>query len=317
MVSEVRHGGYLLAPCEPALGAPGAELARDDAAGKPVPIGVAGELVIAGAGVTLGYHARPELTAEKFIADPDHPSATMYRTGDLGRWRADGMLQHLGRLDHQVKLRGYRIETGEIEAVLARHADVAQAVVVLAERAGDAVLAAYVKPRAGATLDLEALRSHLRGTVPEYMVPGAWITIDAVPMTPNGKVDRRALPAIAHAAAPAGGVRAPATHAERMLAELWRELLGIDRIGVDDHFLDLGGHSLLIMRAVALLQSRHGVVVGPRAFVFQTLGQIAAECEPQLATASDDGGNASAHASEPPRRGVLGRLFARLGGKGG
>ncbi|MGN6153292.1 MAG: amino acid adenylation domain-containing protein [Lysobacteraceae bacterium] len=288
-----------------------------DAAGKPVPIGVAGELVIAGAGVTLGYHARPELTAEKFIADPDHPGATMYRTGDLGRWRADGMLQHLGRLDHQVKLRGYRIETGEIEAVLARHADVAQAVVVLAERASDAVLAAYVKPRDGAALDVEALRSHLRGAVPEYMVPGAWVAIDAVPMTPNGKVDRRALPAIAHAAAPAGGARAPSTDAERMLADLWCELLGIDRIGVDDHFLDLGGHSLLIMRAVALLQSRHGVVVGPRAFVFQTLGQIAAECEPQLATASDDGGNASAHASEPPRRGVLGRLFARLGGKGG
>ena len=288
-----------------------------DAAGKPVPIGVAGELVIAGSGVTLGYHARPELTAEKFIADPDHPGATMYRTGDLGRWRADGMLQHLGRLDHQVKLRGYRIETGEIEAVLARHADVAQAVVVLAERAGDAVLAAYVKPRDGATLDVEALRGHLRGAVPEYMVPGAWVAIDTVPMTPNGKVDRRALPAIAHATAPSGGARAPSTDAERMLAELWRELLGIDRIGVDDHFLDLGGHSLLIMRAVALLQSRHGVVVGPRAFVFQTLGQIAAECEPQLAAASDDGGDASVPASEPPRRGVLGRLFARLGGKGG
>ena len=290
-----------------------------DAAGKPVPIGVAGELVIAGAGVTLGYHARPELTAEKFIADPDAPGATMYRTGDLGRWRADGMLQHLGRLDHQVKLRGYRIETGEIEAVLARHADVAQAVVVLAERAGDAVLAAYIKPRDGATLDPEALRVHLRGAVPEYMVPGAWVSIDAVPMTPNGKVDRRALPAIAHATAPSGGARAPSTDAERLLADLWRELLGIDRIGVDDHFLDLGGHSLLIMRAVALLQARHGIVVGPRAFVFQTLGQIAAECEPQLATASASGesGDAAAPVDAPPRRGVLGRLFARLGGKGG
>jgi Phosphopantetheine attachment site len=150
-------------------------------------------------------------------------------------------------------------------------------------------------------------------------VPGAWVAIDAVPMTPNGKVDRRALPALAQATAPVGGARTPATDAERMLAELWRELLGIDRIGVDDHFLDLGGHSLLIMRAVALLQSRHGVVVGPRAFVFQTLGQIAAECEPQLAAsaASDDAGDTSTPSDAPPRRGVLGRLFARLGGKGG
>ncbi|MBW8851253.1 MAG: non-ribosomal peptide synthetase, partial [Xanthomonadales bacterium] len=304
-----------------------------DAAGAPVPIGVAGELVIAGAGVTLGYHARPELTAEKFVADPDAPGATMYRTGDLGRWRPDGMLQHLGRLDHQVKLRGYRIETGEIEAVLARHADVAQAVVVLAERAGDAVLAAYVKPRAGAALDPEALRAHVRATLPEYMLPGAWVALETVPMTPNGKVDRKALPALAQAGAPAASgprsARPPATPAERLLAALWRELLGIEAIGVDDQFLDLGGHSLLIMRAVALLQSRHGVVVGPRAFVFQTLGQIAAECEPQLAASSAPDGMQAASdaaagraaegnaASGAAPRGVFGRLLARLGGRGG
>ena len=310
-----------------------------DAAGAPLPIGVAGEIAIAGAGVTLGYHARPELTAEKFVADPDAPGATMYRTGDLGRWRPDGMLQHLGRLDHQVKLRGYRIETGEIEAVLARHPDVAQAVVVLAERAGGPVLAAYVKSRDGAALDPEALRAHVRATLPEYMLPGAWVALETVPMTPNGKVDRKALPALAQAGGPAASgprsARPPATPAERLLAALWRELLGIEAIGVDDQFLDLGGHSLLIMRAVALLQSRHGVVVGPRAFVFQTLGQIAAECEPQLAASSAPGadgaqaagdaaaGDAAAGsaaegnaASGAAPRGVFGRLLARLGGRG-
>ena len=245
----------------------------------------------------------------------------MYRTGDLGRWRPDGMLQHLGRLDHQVKLRGYRIETGEIEAVLARHADVAQAVVVLAERAGGPVLAAYVKPRDGATLDPEALRTHVRATLPEYMLPGAWVALDTVPMTPNGKVDRKALPPLAQASGPAGAgprtARAPATSAERLLADLWRELLGIEGIGVDDQFLDLGGHSLLIMRAVALLQSRHGIAVGPRAFVFQTLGQIAAECEPQLASTASDGVPGTPTAAADAPRGVFGRLFARLGGRRG
>ena len=294
-----------------------------DEAGVPVPIGVPGEIAIAGAGVTRGYHARPELTAEKFVADPDAPGTTMYRTGDLGRWRPDGMLQHLGRLDHQVKLRGYRIETGEIEAVLARHADVAQAVVVLAERAGGPVLAAYVKPRDGATLDPEALRAHVRATLPEYMLPGAWVALEAVPMTPNGKVDRKALPPLAQAGGPAGAgprtARAPATPAERLLTDLWRELLGIEGIGVDDQFLDLGGHSLLIMRAVALLQSRHGIAVGPRAFVFQTLGQIAAECEPQLAASSAPGTGGTQAAGDAvggdAPRGVFGRLFARLGGR--
>ena len=291
-----------------------------DADGARVPIGVAGELVIAGAGVALGYHARPELDAERFVPDPDAPGARMYRTGDLGRWRGDGQLQHLGRLDAQVKLRGFRIETGEIEAVLARHADIAQAVVVLAERGGDALLAAHCVLRDGAALDLSALRAFARTSLPDYMLPSAWIALDRVPTTPNGKVDRAALPTLDAAPAPRAGAiaRAPSTRTEIALAAVWRELLGIDAISTDDQFLDLGGHSLLIMRAVALLKTRHGIAVGPRAFVFQTLGQIAAEWDAQAASAQAAAsepmvtGDAANEPADPQPRGLLGRMLSRL-----
>ena len=288
----------------------------------PVPIGVSGELVIAGAGVTLGYHRRDELTAEKFIVDTSAaaatPGARMYRTGDLGRWRSDGQLQHLGRLDQQIKLRGYRIETGEIETILARHPDVAQVVVVAAARSSeDAILAAYIVPRAGAGVDGNTLRAHLRGELPDYMLPTAWIEIAQVPTTPNGKVDRNALPPIASTASIAKPrlSQAPSTQSERWLADIWRELLGIEAIGAQDNFLDLGGHSLLIMRAVAMLQTRHGVSLSPRAFVFQTLAQIAAECDAQVG-ATGEAVQASVPASaneEVPSGGFFGRLFSRFG----
>jgi acyl-coenzyme A synthetase/AMP-(fatty) acid ligase len=287
-----------------------------DEAGAPVPIGVAGELVIGGAGVTLGYHNRDALTEEKFIADPARPGARMYRTGDLGRWRSDGQLQHLGRLDQQIKLRGYRIETGEVENVLARHPDVAQAVVVATARSSeDAILAAYVVPRAGAGVDAVALRAHLRGELPDYMLPTAWIEIALLPMTPNGKVDRKALPPIASVAATIKPrlSQEPSTPSERLLAEVWREVLGVQAIGVQDNFLDLGGHSLLIMRAVAMLHTRGGVDLSPRSFVFQTLGQIAAECD-ALAdrAATNDAGRAATIEPTPPR-GLFSRLLSRFG----
>lgn len=284
--------------------------------GAPVPIGVTGELVIAGAGVTLGYHKRDELTAEKFIADTAHPGARMYRTGDLGRWRSDGQLQHLGRLDQQIKLRGYRIETGEIESILARHPDVAQVVVVAVARSSeDAILAAYIVPRAGAGVDGNTLRAHLRGELPDYMLPTAWIEIAQVPTTPNGKVDRNALPPIASPASTAKPrlSQAPSTQSERWLADIWRELLGIEAIGVQDNFLDLGGHSLLIMRAVAMLHTRHGMSLSPRAFVFQTLAQIAAECDAQVGTGvADDAARKPAN-DETPSTGFFGRLLSRFG----
>jgi acyl-coenzyme A synthetase/AMP-(fatty) acid ligase len=287
-----------------------------DTDGAELPIGAAGEIVIAGAGVTLGYHARPELTDEKFIVDPQTPDARMYRTGDLGRWRSDGQLQHLGRLDQQIKLRGYRIETGEIETVLARHPDVAQAVVVMASRGNeDAVLAAYIVPSAGAEVDGQTLRAHLRGELPDYMLPTAWIAIDRIPTTPNGKVDRKALPPISAPAStgPARYSQAPSTVSEQRLAEIWKELLGVQTIAVQDNFLDLGGHSLLIMRAVAMMHTRHGVDLSPRAFVFQTLGQIAAECE----TSADDGATEPASQTSATEAtsssGFFGRLLSKFG----
>ena len=274
--------------------------------GAPCPIGIPGELVIEGAGVTLGYHARAELTAEKFIADPAGTDYAAYRTGDLGRWRSDGQLQHLGRLDHQVKLRGYRIETGEIEVALSRHPAVLQAVAHLVPGpGGERMLAAYVVMRDAQAMQADELRAHLRRTLPDYMVPGMFIALETVPTTGNGKVDRNALP-LPMQAAPAMGPasrQAPRTPTEQAIAALWRELLEIEEIGLQDNFLDLGGHSLLVMRAVALLQARIGASLSPRAFVFQTLEQIAAEC--------DDAVRGAAPVEKP--RGLFGRVMARFG----
>jgi amino acid adenylation domain-containing protein len=277
-----------------------------DAGGAACPIGIPGEIVIDGAGVTLGYHARPQLTAEKFIADSTGTRHASYRTGDLGRWRSDGQLQHLGRLDQQVKLRGYRIETGEIEVALSRHTAVIQAVVHLVPGpGGEKMLAAYVVMRDAQTLQPDELRVHLRRTLPDYMVPGIFIALEALPTTRNGKLDRNALPLPAQAA-PAlhpFSRQQPRTPTERTVAALWCELLEIEEVGLLDNFLDLGGHSLLVMRAVALLQARTGASLSPRAFVFQTLEQIAAECD------------AAVRASEPVEesRGLLKRVIARFG----
>jgi acyl-coenzyme A synthetase/AMP-(fatty) acid ligase len=276
------------------LGQPGISIGRPidrtevwilDEAGDLAPIGVPGELCIGGVGVALGYHQRPELTTERFIADrfSGRPGARLYRTGDLARWRADGQLQHLGRTDFQVKVRGYRIELGEIEVALARHAQIAEAVVVAQPGpGGEARLVGYAVPRPGAAMPAPAaLREHLRATLPDYMVPAAYVALAKLPLTPNGKVDRKALPP-PDAAAP-GEVttdlaqRLPRTAGEQLVAQVWRELLGVERISVADNVLDLGGHSLLIMQAIAKLEARTGKRTSPRAFIFQTLEQIARE----------------------------------------
>jgi hypothetical protein len=253
-----------------------------DDAGSPVPIGVPGELYIGGAGVALGYHARPELTNERFVPDrfSGQPGARLYRTGDLARWRADGQLQHLGRTDFQVKVRGYRIELGEIEVALARHSQIAEAVVVAQPGpGGEQRLVAYLVARAAASPPAQALRDHLRGSLPDYMIPAVFVALERLPLTPNGKVDRRALPAPEReAGAPDDGAamsRAPRSHGEQLVATVWRELLGVARITVSDNFLDLGGHSLLIMQAIAKLEARTGKRTSPRSFIFQTLEQIA------------------------------------------
>lgn len=244
------------------------------------PIGVAGEIWIGGAGVASGYLGRPELTAERFVADPFGavPGTRLYRTGDLGRWRADGRLEHLGRLDHQVKIRGFRIELGEIEAVLSTLEAVRQAVVV-ARDAGlsDRRLVAYIVYEPGEDLTVSEVRRHLRGVLPDYMVPSLVVAIDSIPLTPNGKVDRAALPDPFRAAAAATAqFEPPSSPMEVLLASVWAEVLKVERVGRHDNFFDLGGHSLLSLRVAAAVATRVGWRMDPRALFFQTLSQLAA-----------------------------------------
>lgn len=236
-----------------------------DAQGQPCPWGVAGELHLGGAGLALGYWRRPELTAERFIewaADPGQLPLRLYRTGDRVRWRRDGRLEHLGRLDDQIKLRGHRIEPAEIEAVLAGHEQVHRAVVVRREdRPGDARLVAYIHTNAPAAAheDLrDVLRERLRARLPDYMQPQHWVFIDHLPVLPNGKLDRRSLPAPAEPAASEQRV-APRNAAEQALWAVWAEVLGHRRFGVHEDFFDLGGHSLLAARLVHRIEAQLGL----------------------------------------------------------
>ncbi len=244
-----------------------------DTAMEPVPIGVAGELFIGGVQVGAGYHGRPDLTAERFVSDPfahgQRRSARLYRTGDRARWLSDGTIEYLGRLDFQVKLRGFRIELGEIEAALLAQPAIRECAVILRNDArGEPMLVAYYASATGTETSAADLRAQLRVTLPEHMIPAVFVPVDSLPLSPSGKLDRRALPEPgaydAHSAT--APYRAPETPVEDVLMHIWSEVLGVAKVGTDDNFFDIGGHSLLAMQAASRIARLFSRRVSLRSF---------------------------------------------------
>jgi acyl carrier protein len=229
---------------------------------NPVPVGVIGELYMAGVGLARGYLSQPALTAARFVANPfasgPADGTRMYRTGDLVRWRADGVLEFCGRADDQVKIRGFRVEPGEVEAVLGRHPAVRQcAVLVREDRPGDKRLTAYLVPAGGQELDVADVRGWAAARLPDYLVPPAFVVLPEMPRTSNGKLDRKALPAPEMTASATS--RKPRDQREETLCGLYTEILGVPDIGIDDDFFALGGHSLLVTRLISKIRKAFGV----------------------------------------------------------
>ncbi|MGZ4123463.1 MAG: condensation domain-containing protein, partial [Tumebacillaceae bacterium] len=254
---------------------------------QPVPIGVAGELHIGGVQVARGYHNRPDLTAEKFIPNPFVPGERLYKTGDLARFLPDGNVQYMGRLDYQVKIRGQRVEMGEIEEVLMQQTDVRDAVAVVREDVpGDQRLVAYLVVHEAQSFDANELRNFLKKRLPDYMVPAQYMLLEELPLTPSGKVDRKSLPI------PDGAIMAtsreyvaPTTPTEQLLAGLWEELLSVEQISVHDSFFELGGHSLLATRVVSQIRKSFAVEIPVRAlFEHATISELAVLIDRELHT---------------------------------
>ncbi len=248
---------------------------------EPVPVGVLGELYLAGRGLARGYHQRPGLTAERFVASPFVAGERMYRTGDLARYRADGVIEYAGRIDHQVKLRGLRIELGEIEARLLEHPWVREAAVLAVD---GKQLVGYVVLESEGGDWREALAAHLATSLPEYMVPAQWLALERMPLSPNGKLDRKALPAPEVSVAQAG-YSAPRNAVERTLAEIWQDLLGVERVGLDDNFFSLGGDSIVSIQVVSRARQA-GLQLSPRdLFQHQNIRSLALAAKAGAATA--------------------------------
>ncbi|MFP2934769.1 phosphopantetheine-binding protein, partial [Pyxidicoccus sp. 3LG] len=263
---------------------------------------IPGELYIAGVQVGRGYLSRPALTAERFIPDPfsSTPGARMYRTGDLARRLPDGSIDYLGRLDFQVKLRGFRIELGEIESALAQHPAVRDAVLMAREDVpGDKRLVAYLTARQGQTLSVEALREHLLGRLPEYMVPSAFVVLEALPLSANGKADRKALPAPAAPTRTAREFVAPRNPTEELLAGLFAQLLNVSRVGVNDDFFALGGHSLMATQLASRLRRTFGAEL-PLRELFEAPTVAALALRVEAAVRAGQGRPGPAAATRPP-----------------
>ncbi|HBO4310886.1 TPA: non-ribosomal peptide synthase/polyketide synthase [Pseudomonas aeruginosa] len=247
---------------------------------EPVPVGVLGELYLAGRGLARGYHQRPGLTAERFVASPFVAGERMYRTGDLARYRADGVIEYAGRIDHQVKLRGLRIELGEIEARLLEHPWVREAAVLAVD---GKQLVGYVVLESEGGDWREVLAAHLAASLPEYMVPAQWLALERMPLSPNGKLDRKALPAPEVSVAQAG-YSAPRNAVERTLAEIWQDLLGVERVGLDDNFFSLGGDSIVSIQVVSRARQA-GLQLSPRdLFQHQNIRSLALAAKAGAAT---------------------------------
>ncbi len=266
-----------------------------DAQRQPVPVGMPGQVYISGKGVARGYWNQPEKTAERFTADwfSEQPEERIYRTGDRARYLPDGNIEFLERVDQQVKIRGFRIELGEIESILSEHEAVREVKVIAREdAAGDKRLVAYIVPDGKCVLPLDVLREHLKGKLPEYMIPGAFMLLEKIPLTPNGKVDHRALPAPEYTRSALGEEYAgPETPVERALAEIWADVLGVKQVGVNDNFFQLGGHSLLAVRLFVRIRKWSGVDL-PLAILFRTptVRGLAEILDPGGSTALASGG---------------------------